>query len=176
MITIRRAGKEDAALLGTLSSQSFCETFTHYEPAPLQEFLSRYHSHAYYEQALADPHIAIWIAEENGKPVGYAKLGKCELPPCSDHMYELQRLYVLADQKGKGLGKALMQELEREAARRGAKELYLGVWEHNDAAKEFYRRQGFRKVGEYDYPPIGNVQDHEWILKKTLELETLKQR
>jgi ribosomal protein S18 acetylase RimI-like enzyme len=48
---------------------------------------------------------------------------------------------------GRGLAQALMAEVENAARRRGAHELWLGVWERNPRAQAFYRKCGFEKVG-----------------------------
>ena len=37
--------------------------------------------------------------------------------------------------------------VEAQARRRGARELWLGVWERNARAQAFYRKCGFEKVG-----------------------------
>jgi len=49
--------------------------------------------------------------------------------------------------QGQGIAGLLMQAVQHRARERGARELWLGVWERNERAQAFYRKHGFRKVG-----------------------------
>jgi len=60
---------------------------------------------------------------------------------------ELDRLYVQEPFTGRGLGRALLQAAEQEAARRGAGLLWLTPWVHNARALHFYAREGYADVG-----------------------------
>ncbi len=60
---------------------------------------------------------------------------------------ELLRFYVDQPWQGQGIAGLLMQAVEEQARARGARELWLGVWERNERAQAFYRKHGFRKVG-----------------------------
>ena len=42
---------------------------------------------------------------------------------------------------------------------------WLGVWSGNLRAQRFYRRYGFEKAGEYNYP-VGKVVDREFIFHR----------
>ena len=79
--TIRRAGPADAAAVAAIGARTFTETFGHlYPPADLARFLADGHSPARALADLADPRLAIWLAEADGAPVGYALAGPCGLP------------------------------------------------------------------------------------------------
>jgi diamine N-acetyltransferase len=168
-LRIRLASKSDAAVLSRLAQQTFCETFTHYDPADRAAFLATHYSADVFASYLSDPKNKLWLIEDDGTPLGYAKLGAYKLPlaPTLSPVTELHRLYVLKSRHGKGVGSALMETVFESAAQH-AKILYLGVWEKNTRAQDFYKRYGFEKVGEYDYLPIGNVVDREWIMMKAL--------
>jgi ribosomal protein S18 acetylase RimI-like enzyme len=45
--------------------------------------------------------------------------------------------------------------------------LWLGVWEHNDRAIEFYKRQGFVDVGQHDFW-LGKDRQIDRIMQLTL--------
>ena len=57
------------------------------------------------------------------------------------------RFYVDKPWQGRGLAAQLMRAVEKRALERGARELWLGVWERNERAQAFYRKHGFRQVG-----------------------------
>lgn len=164
---IRSATPRDALALSVLAQATFRETFTHYPEEELAPYLAREYAPEIFDGYLADPAVQMYVAEEGGALLGYAKFGAYKLPlATTGRPIELHRVYVLASHKGRGIGHALMQCVFAEAARQKADTVYLGVWEKNYPAQEFYRHYGFTKVGEYDYPPVGNTVDREWIMSK----------
>ena len=50
---------------------------------------------------------------------------------------------------GSGVGAALMWACIDAAQLRGHRTLWLGVWEHNLRAQEFYRKWNFQEVGTH---------------------------
>jgi GNAT superfamily N-acetyltransferase len=60
----------------------------------------------------------------------------------------LDLIYVLPDRWGLGIGKAVLDEVIHEAARRGSRRIYL--WTHerdNERAQRLYLSRGFRRTG-----------------------------
>lgn len=45
--------------------------------------------------------------------------------------------------------------------------IWLGVWEHNPSAQAFYKRHGFKVVGEHHFQ-TGDVTDTDLIMEKEL--------
>ena len=62
---------------------------------------------------------------------------------------ELWRFYVDREWHGRGIAQALMDRVKAAARERGAKTLWLGVWERNDRARAFYAKCGFADAGEH---------------------------
>ncbi len=61
-------------------------------------------------------------------------------------------LFVPENARGGGIGRALMQEAEREAVRRGCHAAWLSTYSFQ--APGFYQKLGYRVFGELpDYPP-----------------------
>jgi ribosomal protein S18 acetylase RimI-like enzyme len=60
-------------------------------------------------------------------------------------------MYAETDKIGAGVGKTLLHTAIKIAQAEGYQSLWLGVWEFNERAIEFYRRQGFVDVGEQDF-------------------------
>ena len=66
---------------------------------------------------------------------------------------ELKRMYVSPAQRGRGIAKAIITFLEREAARRGCSTLRLETGIHQAEAIGLYGRAGYARRGRYgDYP------------------------
>jgi ribosomal protein S18 acetylase RimI-like enzyme len=51
-----------------------------------------------------------------------------------------------------------MKSVATAARARGARTLWLGVWERNERAKSFYRKCGFRDVGSQPFVLGTDVQ------------------
>lgn len=81
------------------------------------------------------------VAEDAGRIVGYAGL------VATGHQADVQTLAVARDRQGAGLGRALLDALLAEAARRGAAEVLLEVRADNAAAQALYAGAGFERVG-----------------------------
>jgi ribosomal protein S18 acetylase RimI-like enzyme len=62
---------------------------------------------------------------------------------------------------------ALMDDAIAWARRRGARVIYLSVWEHNMRAQRFYRRYAFADHGEWDFM-VGATADRDLIWRLAL--------
>jgi ribosomal protein S18 acetylase RimI-like enzyme len=166
--TIRRAARADAPVIAELGARTFAETFGHlYPPEDLAAFLEAAHTPDKIAVELASPHMALWLAEKAGEPVGYAVAGACALPhpEVTTGCGEIKRIYVLDDAQGEGLGARLMDEALAWLAAEGRAPVWLGVWSQNLAAQRFYHRYGFGQVGAYDFH-VGTQVDHEFIMRR----------
>jgi ribosomal protein S18 acetylase RimI-like enzyme len=150
-ITIRRATSEDTILLADLGARAFSAAFANDNtPEDMADYLQTNFNHEKVAAELADTDSTFFIAEVEQQACGYAKLKKGELPASvsNRNTIELERLYTLPEYFGKGIGDALMRACFDDAKRYGFEAVWLGVWEHNLRARAFYRKLGFREVGD----------------------------
>ncbi len=165
--SIRRAQVSDAPALAELGRITFVDAFAHlYPPHDLRAFLEEHYTPGPFVRFLEAPGHALWIAEADGRAVGYAQAGPCALPhdEVTDDCGELKRLYVLSDAQNGGLGRQLADAALGWMEAPGRR-LWIGVWSKNFGAQRFYGRLGFEKVGEYEFP-VGDTRDHEFILSR----------
>jgi ribosomal protein S18 acetylase RimI-like enzyme len=66
---------------------------------------------------------------------------------------ELISMYVRPDARGTGVAGAVVEEVARWAAERGAAAVILAVRESNGRARAFYRRLGFAEAGSVSTDP-----------------------
>ena len=112
-VAVRRATVADAEWFAELGASTFVETWAHmYCDEDMQAYLGESHSVAAYAAVLGDPDSALWIAERNGRAIGYAQAGPASLPHADLKRTdgELNRLYLRASDQNSGSGRALMDE------------------------------------------------------------------
>jgi len=163
--TLRTPTVADAEAIAALFAACFTATFGHlYDPADLAAFLDSITVPAW-RRELADPAFAFLLAEDDGRAVGFAKLGPHGLPVTpTGPMIELRQLYLTADQQGSGLAARMMDWVIATARDRGARELFLSVYVDNNRARRFYERYGFADVGRYTFM-VGNHADEDYLMR-----------
>lgn len=159
----------DAAILGRIGRDSFLETFGHlYSAENLALFLEN-HEPDKWEGELSNPAYAVRLGIVDGVVAAYAKLGPPKLPFAVDaaDAIELKQFYVLKPWHGAGLAAAMMDWVLAEAARRGARAVYLSVFVDNHRARRFYDRYGFEPLGRYDFM-VGTHADEDIVMRRAL--------
>jgi ribosomal protein S18 acetylase RimI-like enzyme len=167
-IQYRDAVGADAAALAAFAEATFTATFGHlYPPQDLAAFVTEKYRAPIIAAELADAETRYRLALRGDAIVGYCKMGAVEMDVDATEAVELHRLYVNAGAKGSGVAQALMDEALAWARGRGAKAMYLSVWENNARAQAFYRRYGFEHIGEHKFM-VGSIADRDFIWKLEL--------
>jgi ribosomal protein S18 acetylase RimI-like enzyme len=172
-ILLAKRSAASAAQLATLGRQTFQETFaTQNSPEDMAAYLDANFSPEKQLAELQDPDVIFLLAQMVQEVVGYAKLrlhSTLGLEPgkTPEDRLEIERLYVLEDWIGTGLGATLMRRIIEEARQQKARAVVLGVWEKNTHAIEFYRRFGFKTIGQHEFL-LGQDVQNDLILRKGL--------
>lgn len=168
MTAFRNATVEDARALEVLFRDSFSATFGHlYAAADLAAFLSGFTTAAWADE-LARAEVAIRLAFDGDRLVGFAKLAPLTLPlPRRGPAVELRQLYVAESAKGTGIARDLMDWTIATARAHGATELALSVYVDNHRARRFYERYGFDDVGRYTFM-VGDHADEDRLMRLVL--------
>ena len=171
MIQIIKANLSDAELIADISRETFVETFAaHNTPADMDLFLSRqFTKEKLIEEARITGHIFL-LAYVEGLPAGYVflKEGSIAALP-TPNAIEISRLYALKSFIGKGIGKALMDAAVSQALTMNKAYIWLGVWEQNLRAINFYSKYGFKKFSEHDFT-LGNDVQKDWLMQRKVIL------
>lgn len=149
-ISFRTATADDAATLAACGERMFRATFRpHNRPADLDAYCLGAFGDELQRRELLDPGRHSWFAILDGAIAGYGQLRAGPPPPCvtGEAPIELLRFYVDERWHGRGVAPALMARAIEAARQRGARTLYLAVWEHNRRAIAFYAKHGFAQVG-----------------------------
>ncbi len=166
-IIIRPCTTGDAARLSVVAAATFIETYAGIVDG--DDLIAHCHStHApeAYAGLLADPSRRLFLAvmEPGDAPVGFLLMGEPDLPVETGPVdMELTRIYALHRFHGQGLGARLLQTAIDTARAAGKRRLLLAVYSRNDRANAFYRKSGFRKVGERLFR-VGVNDYQDWVL------------
>ena len=93
-----------------------------------------------------DGEAVLLLAERDDSAVGYAMLTAgpgAATWDLGDRVVEIETLSVLPEERGSGVGAALMEESRRWARERGARTISVGLAHTNEGAQRFYERAGF---------------------------------
>lgn len=158
--------------MSALAERTFRETFAASNTASdLDAYVRDAFSLERVRSELADPGNSFFLAFADGgsRAGGYAKLhaGAPDPSVTGPDPIEIERIYVERNAIGRGLGAALMRTCLEEAAARGGKTVWLGVWERNGRAIAFYERWGFAVVGSHVFQ-FGSDPQNDLIMVKTL--------
>jgi GNAT superfamily N-acetyltransferase len=89
------------------------------------------------------------LAEDDGEPVGFALFFHNFSTFLGLPGVYLEDLFVIPEQRGRGIGRALLKELARLAVERGCGRLEWSVLDWNSDAIGFYERLGARPNSEW---------------------------
>jgi len=159
-LVVRRAGSQDAQALADLATNTFRDTYRSVaDPQAIEDYVAESFQPTAVAAHIVDPASTILLAVDGSRLVGYAHLRATEPPACvrGPSPIELGRLYLDRGAIGKGNGAKLMRAVHAEARRLGRKTIWLGVYDGNLRAIEFYERFGFVNVGRREFAFGGRI-------------------
>ncbi|HEY9107888.1 MAG TPA: GNAT family N-acetyltransferase [Roseateles sp.] len=159
---IQPATPADAAALAAFAAQAFADTYRGLDDEQeIADYVAEHFRPEVLAAVIANPACTTLLARVDGQLAGYAILRDKPAPACvtTGEPLQLWRLYLGQRFIGQGLGARLMAAVQAEARRRGAGTLWLGVYDRNVRAVEFYRRFGFAQVGTDQFLFGGRLYD-----------------
>lgn len=166
-MNIRYGNLRDAKMLSELGAQTFYDSYANDNtPEDIALHIKNSFSIEIQSAELSDPAVIFLITELDDSAIGYAKLklGNQNKSIRGTKPLEIERIYVLQKHIGKGIGKRLMESCISEAKQRGCNSVWLGVWEGNGRAIEFYKKQGFSEAGEHVFK-LGDDLQRDLIME-----------
>jgi L-amino acid N-acyltransferase YncA len=136
-VTIRVATRSDAARIAAIYNQGIEDRSATFE--------TESRSGGEVMNWLVDG-FPVLVAEQDGRVCGFARLGVYSERRVYQGIGE-HGVYVARDARGRGLGRALLDALADEAARRGYHKLASRIFADNAASLAAHRAAGFTEVG-----------------------------
>ena len=169
-VVIRKARKSEAALIADMSRQTFYDSFA---ASNTKEDMDKFMNEQFRkEDLIKEVEIndgIFFLAYDEEQPLGYVRMrdGDRYKEFGTKTSIEIVRIYAVTTAIGKGVGRALMNKCIETAKELNRQIVWLGVWEHNQRAIDFYTKWGFVKFGTHDFV-LGNDVQTDLLLMKEL--------
>lgn len=160
-IIIRKATISDLQIIQEISKQTFSETFSEVNTA---ENMTNYVQENFNPEQMAseinNPNSAFYLASLENEIIGYMKLnfGDAQTEKQKENNLEIHRIYVLQAFHGKKMGQLLLDEVLKIAKKMEVNSVWLGVWEENHRAIQFYTKNGFVEFDKHIFTLGDDVQ------------------
>ena len=169
-IKIKKIGLAQMEQLQIVSRQTFLETFTEGNTEEnLQLYLEEGFTANKLTSELADPGSEFYFAMSGNKVAGYLKInaGQAQTEIRDRDALEIERIYILKAFQGQKVGQILFDTAINIAKQAGAGYVWLGVWEANLRAINFYKKNGFVQFDKHVFK-LGTDEQTDIMMKKTL--------
>lgn len=170
-IEIKKIGLTDIEQLQIIGKQTFLETFADGNTKEnMQKYLEEGFTANKLTSELTNPNSEFYFALLNNKVIGYLKInfGQAQTELKDQKALEIERIYVLKEFHGKKVGQILYQKAFDIAMQTSADYLWLGVWEENPRAINFYKKNGFVEFDKHIFK-LGDDEQTDIMMKLRLE-------
>ncbi len=153
-LSIERAGIKDSTLLKWLGKETFLQSHgTSASLENIEEYILKTYSESRFTSELNDVDNLYYIIKYSEAVAGYSKI-ILKQPYCDssgDNFAKLERLYILEQYHNLKIGWILLNFNIDIAKSNGQKGIWLYVWKGNTQALNFYKKVGFKIIGEHDF-------------------------
>jgi diamine N-acetyltransferase len=169
-IEIQKVTINEIGQLQKIGKQTFYETFS---AGNSEENMIKYLDEAFSVEKLmtelSDNNAEFYFATLDNTVIGYLKLnfGQSQTELQDDKAIEIERIYVLKDFHGKRVGQILYDQAIHIAKQKNAEYVWLGVWEENPRAINFYKKNGFVEFDKHVFI-LGNDGQTDIMMKLKL--------
>ena len=169
-VKIVQVSEKDLPELIAISRETFTETFgKDNSPEDMAKFLDENYNEDKLGGEMATPGSFFYFLKADGEVAGYLKLDvdDAQNEEVDPNGLEIERIYLRKSFQHRGLGKQLFEFAEEKGRGWGKSVLWLGVWEHNENAKNFYASRGLTRFSEHVFV-LGDDRQTDFLLKKAL--------
>lgn len=162
-VTLQRISENDIPALQKIALPTWEDT---YLPILSQEQVAFMYTEIYSTEGLKKQMAAgqeFFFIQAGGRTAGFLSIS---LLNAEEPRYKLNKLYLLAETQGTGLGRKALEAATNYVKRLGGNVLELNVNRYNKA-KDFYEHCGFSAVREIDIP-IGEFWMNDFVMEKKL--------
>jgi ribosomal protein S18 acetylase RimI-like enzyme len=169
-IVINKIGIEQIDQLQQIGRQTFEETFAESNSAEnMVIYLEEAYAYEKISAELNDPNSFFYYAMMDQDVIGYLKLnmGVSQTELKDNDALEIERIYVLKAFQGKKVGQLLFDKAITIAKEQHVAYIWLGVWEENKRAIQFYTKNGFVEFDQHVFV-LGDEAQTDIMMKLQL--------
>jgi phosphinothricin acetyltransferase len=161
MVTIRLAREADIPAISDIYNHIILNTTAVYQYEAQTLDMRK----AWYDAKMKDGY-PVFVAEDEGLVIGFSSYGPFRAWAAYKYTVE-NSVYVAVGQRGKGIGKLLIQPLIDSAREKGMHAIIAGIDATNDSSVRLHQSFGFREVAHFK--EVG-YKFGRWLDLKFLEL------
>ena len=157
--------------LEQLSVKTFVESFGEQNTAAnMQLYLNENLTYNKLVDEINHPDAQFYIVKVERIPVGYLKINfsGAQTDIKDGNGLEIERIYVLKDYQNRKIGQLLFDKALQIAKDHNMHYLWLGVWEKNLKAINFYKRNGLVEFDTHVFK-LGNDEQTDILMKIELQ-------
>jgi ribosomal protein S18 acetylase RimI-like enzyme len=146
LFNIEKVNENEVAQLQSLSRQTFAETFSDSNSKEnMNKYLNENLSIEKLSEELNNENSHFFFIKDGERNIGYLKLnmGPSQTELKDETALEIERIYVIQEYQGKKVGQQLYEKAIQVAKEKNVQYIWLGVWEENHKAIQFYNKNGF---------------------------------
>lgn len=169
-IEIENVTVNDIEKLQVIGKQTFHETFSESNSEEnMKNYLEEGFSTEKLIAELNDKNSEFYFAKIDKKIIGYLKInfGASQTELKENKALEIERIYVSKEFHGKNVGQLLYDKAILIAKQKNVKYVWLGVWEKNIRAINFYKKNGFVAFDKHIFK-LGNDEQTDIMMKLKL--------
>ncbi|TGN21664.1 GNAT family N-acetyltransferase [Empedobacter tilapiae] len=169
-VEILKIKKDEILQLQEIGRRTFYETFSESNTEEnMKDYLGKGFSIDKLTTELNDINAEFYFAKIDQEIIGYLKLnfGESQTEIKDDKALEIERIYVLKEFHGKKVGQILYNKAIEIAKQKNADYVWLGVWEENQRAINFYKKNGFVEFDKHIFK-LGNDEQTDIMMKLKL--------
>ncbi len=169
-VQVSKIKKEEILQLQEIGRQTFYETFSESNTEEnMKNYLENGFSLYKITAELNDENAEFYFAKIDEKIIGYLKLnfGQSQTELKDDKALEIERIYVLKEFHGNKVGQILYDKAIEVARQKNANYVWLGVWEENPRAINFYKKNGFVEFDKHIFK-LGEDEQTDIMMKLKL--------
>lgn len=170
-ILIKQVQSKSVLELQKIAKETFFETYaSENTKEDMDAYLAENFNTEHLQRSIINPDSFYYFALQDNETIGYLKINRSvaqtdnKLP----NTLEIERIYILSKFQGKGAGKLLLNKAIEKAQTLHIKTLWLSVWEKNQKAIAFYKKQDFTAF-DNQYYWVGTDKQTDVLMKLDLD-------
>ncbi len=167
---IKKIGLDQLVPLQEIGRKTFYDTFFESDSEEsMKAYLATSFSTQKLTAELENPHSEFYLATQNEVVIGYLKInfGPAQTELQDGNSLEIERIYVRQDYHGKKVGQLLFEKAIAIAKDNSCSYVWLGVWEENHRALQFYSKNGFVAFDRHIFV-LGEEEQTDIMMKLVL--------